>query len=300
MNTADTLFLSAVVSQPNAPGGLEVRTREFSRTNFEVLIKEDPVVIAVASEEAVSAPRLIDVIKRQVGSVPGIGKVKRSEKLWRLYDCRARTSAGDFAIEFKIIKATSLGGTVMLEALQKHLGALTQASCAVLVPDYWASRPGVAIESLIRESLAPALKVVLNPERARARERRLALNRAREDMLEKAGTLSSEEVATGAASTSSNASQYAADLRRRGGVFGVRLGQEWLYPKFQFDEKHRVLADMEKMVAALSPDEQGWDRLQWFLEPHERLGGKTPLVVWASDRARVIAAARSEHWDGRD
>src|SRR5437016_2293352 len=157
MNTADAFFLSAVVPQPNTPGGLEVRTREFSQSNFEILIQEDPVVIAVAREEAVSAPRLIDVIKRQIGSV--LGKVKRSEERWRLYECRAGTSSVDFTIGFKIIEAKSRGGTLVLEAMQKQLAAFTETSCAVVVSDYWASRHDVAIESVIRESLAPALEL---------------------------------------------------------------------------------------------------------------------------------------------
>ena len=256
------------------------------------------MVIAVAREEAMSAPRLIDAIKKQIGSV--LGKVKRSEERWRLYECRAGTSDVEFTIGFKVIEAKFQGGTLVLDAMQKQLAAFAETSCALLVSDYWASRHDVAIESVIRESLAPALQLSLYPDRVRARERRLALNKARTDMLRKAGTLSSEDVAAGTASTSSNASQCAADLRKAGRVFGVRSGQEWLYPEFQFDNRHRVLPEMEEIVAALSPDEQGWDRLQWFLEPHERLGGKTPLDVWKSDRTKVIAAARSERWNGRD
>ncbi len=57
---------------------------------------------------------------------------------------------------------------------------------------------------------------------------------------------------------------------------------------------------MRDIVSALSPDELGWDRLQWFLEPHQRLTGRTPLEVWAEDPKQVLQAAQSEHWNGRD
>jgi hypothetical protein len=57
---------------------------------------------------------------------------------------------------------------------------------------------------------------------------------------------------------------------------------------------------MKSVLAALTPDQQGWDRLQWFLEPHESLRGRTPIEVWKTDRNKVIEAANTERWDGRD
>jgi hypothetical protein len=97
-----------------------------------------------------------------------------------------------------------------------------------------------------------------------------------------------------------NASQFAADQRSRRAIFGIRFGQQWLYPSFQFDKKRHIRPEMREILSALSPDKQGWDRLQWFLEPHERLGGRTPLEVWANDPQDVLKAAQSEHWNARD
>jgi len=94
--------------------------------------------------------------------------------------------------------------------------------------------------------------------------------------------------------------ELAADQRGSGKLFGVRWGREWRYPKFQFDSGRQLYPEMKSVLSALSPDQQGWDRLQWFLHPHERLNGRTPLQVWKSDRQKVIEAAHSERWDGRD
>jgi hypothetical protein len=82
-------------------------------------------------------------------------------------------------------------------------------------------------------------------------------------MLGRVGSYSSEDLASAVASTTRNASQFAADQRSAGKLFGVRLGQAWHYPKFQFDAERNTLPEMKSVLAALAPDQQGWDRLQW-------------------------------------
>jgi hypothetical protein len=122
-------------------------------------------------------------------------------------------------------------------------------------------------------------------------------------MLKSIGTFTSEQIASGLDSTSSNASQYAADQRSAGKIFGVRFGREWYYPQFQFDRSRKPIEtfdEVKPLLAALSPDEQGWDRLQWFLKPHEALDGLTPLEMWNTDRAAVVKAASTERWNVRD
>jgi len=57
---------------------------------------------------------------------------------------------------------------------------------------------------------------------------------------------------------------------------------------------------MKAVLAALAPDAQGWDRLHWFLAPHETLEGKMPLDLWKKSPLKVIEAAHTERWDGRD
>lgn len=134
------------------------------------------------------------------------------------------------------------------------------------------------------------------PARALDRE---SLREARQELLSQVASFTSEELASGGGSISDNPSQYALDLRSRGKVFGVRFGRTWHYPKFQFDAQRRAVPEMKAVLEALTPDPQGWDRLQWFVTPHERLEGKAPLKVWAIDRQKVIDAATAERWHGR-
>lgn len=122
--------------------------------------------------------------------------------------------------------------------------------------------------------------------------------RVRRQMLEQVGSYSSEELAAAATSMGTNASQYAADQRKAGTIIGVRFGQTWHHPQFQFDSERRPHPEMKAIIAAL-PDDQGWDRVQWFLEPHEKLEGRTPLEVWKTDRKKVVEAANTEHWNAR-
>lgn len=125
------------------------------------------------------------------------------------------------------------------------------------------------------------------------------LRDARRQLLRQVPSFTSEELASGGGSISDNPSQYALDLRSRGKVFGVRFGRTWHYPRFQFDAQRRAVPEMKVILDALSPDPQGWDRLQWFVTPHEKLTGQTPLSMWATDRQKVIDAARLEQWHGR-
>lgn len=113
----------------------------------------------------------------------------------------------------------------------------------------------------------------------------LDLIRARRRMLDKVGAVPSTD---------------ALDARREAGdVFAVRDGDRWLYPRFQLDADGGPIAEMKAVLAAL-PDDAGWDRLQWFLTPHETLEGRTPLEVWRDYRWSVMRAAATERWTGRD
>lgn len=137
-----------------------------------------------------------------------------------------------------------------------------------------------------------------NPSGGAASDRE-SLRDARGALLSQVDSFTSEELASAGGSISDNPSQYAYDLRNTGKVFGVRFGRTWHYPKFQFDARRRAVPEMKAVLEALTPDPQGWDRLQWFVTPHEKLYGETPLKVWFIDRQQVIDAARAEQWHGR-
>jgi len=50
------------------------------------------------------------------------------------------------------------------------------------------------------------------------------------------------------------------------------------YRQFQFDRSRKpieIFPEVKPLLEALSPDESGWDRLQWTLQPHEGLSGRT-------------------------
>src|SRR5262249_13116379 len=149
------------------------------------------------------------------------------------------------------------------KAMQLELESQPDNGWLVLVPEQLAIEQTAEIESVFGEVLAEPGKTE-SSARTKAASQREALLRERQNLLKRVETLSSEEIASGGESTSTNASQFAADLRNRGAIFGVRFGQQWLYPSFQFDRAHRIRPEMRELIAALSPDELGWDRLQWF------------------------------------
>jgi hypothetical protein len=47
-------------------------------------------------------------------------------------------------------------------------------------------------------------------------------------------------------------------------------------------------------------DANGWDTLQWFVEPNAHLAGGAPLEVLNTDPARVLEAATQAHRFARD
>jgi hypothetical protein len=129
---------------------------------------------------------------------------------------------------------------------------------------------------------------------------RRALLRARKQMLSRVPCLTEDELVARPPS-SSVPGQLANELRTAGKALGVYDGRSWRYPRFQFDGQGNPFPDMSEVLAALICDEQGWDRLQWFLEPHSALGGLTPLERWErGQRAQVVEAARRERWHSRD
>jgi len=80
--------------------------------------------------------------------------------------------------------------------------------------------------------------------------------------------------------------------------FSVRYADDQLFPAFQFADDGHPYPELKVILQRL-PDRQGWDRLQWFLSPHESLAGAPPVEVWHQDRRRVVEASRSEHWEER-
>jgi hypothetical protein len=97
-------------------------------------------------------------------------------------------------------------------------------------------------------------------------------------------------------------SRQAIDKRRRAGdLLAVPTGSgDWRYPLWQLKEG-RVLPGFEEVMVALG-ELSPWSRMDFFLSPNERLGGRRPLdVLRKGDREEVdlvIQSARAEGEQG--
>jgi hypothetical protein len=176
--------------------------------------------------------------------------------------------------------------------------------------------PLEAVRSPLEELVATADRIGFQPPLNVARSgqtRRVSVQRGRPDPAERArrlreiheALLASEPTFTSADigalrnSFNANSSQLAKDLRQAGRLFGVKRGREWLYPRFQFDDRGQLYPEMQQVLTAFTAEASQWDVLQWFQEPQATLGA-TPREIWAKDRAAVVKAAQGEHWFARD
>ena len=285
------LFLNAVVPLNDS---LELRTALYSKRNLDLLLTGRPAAITFSRPGVLDAERLLGGYLRNDALFRRITPTKRTSQ-WRCY----ANKPGERRFEFKeLVDDRALlkkAATLVKQAPRAHV----EVPICALVPNIqWTSRHDETIRGILSDVIAHSL----TSQGADGDDvtDRTALIRIRRKMLHEAGSYSSEELAAAAQSTTTNPSQFAADLRKTGELFGVRFGREWRYPKFQFDSARHIIPDMKLVLKALSPDEQGWDRLQWFLEPHEALAGHAPLKVWKKDRRKVVVAANTERWDGRD
>jgi hypothetical protein len=287
-------LLSAIVEQRDAP---ELRTTAYSRNQLSAFLEDDPAAITLAPPGSGNAERLLHLFLVDTEVFQPLLEAHHPSDPWLLFAEDAdqlqleQTVKHDEQLVRSVLRVVHRRGgqsIVMIRqtaTLQTRFDALLKALRRVI--DSPSSRAARG---------APISTAPVHEESDRAE-----LMRIRKEMLEQAGgTFDSEDLATAAKSVTTNSSQLGADQRGSGKLFGVRWGREWRYPKFQFDSGRQLYPEMKSVLSALSPDQQGWDRLQWFLHPHERLNGRTPLQVWKSDRQIVIEAALSERWDGRD
>ena len=290
MNTSaePTYLVSAIVERKHSP---ELRTAVYSQTRLSAMLEDNPAAISLARAGVGSGERLLELFEADGDRIfrSLLEKHRRSDP-WLLFTEHAgRISLEQTLQEDEVsdsVRDTMERSAVPYIVLIRQVEALKARFQAVLD----------AVSRTIESGVSPAAAVLPVDESDRE-----AMIRSRKQMLQQAGgTYNSEELATAAESVTTNASQLAADQRNSGRIFGVRLGREWHYPKFQFDAELRAFAELKPILTALTPDVQGWDRLQWFLQPHETLSGRTPLQMWNIDRRKVIEAANTERWNGRD
>jgi hypothetical protein len=286
-----TYLLSAILEQRNTP---ELRTAAYSRRQLTAFLEEDPAAITLAPPGTGNAERLFDLFLSESGFFHSLLESHRRSDPWLVF----AEHANELLLK-ETIQREQLASSVQTAA-QRLAG---QTIVMIRQTEDFRTRLDTVLKVLrrltdTRSSINRNAGQNLSAGEESDREE---LIRIRKDMLEQAGgTLSSEDIALAAQSTTTNSSQLAADQRGSGKLFGVRWGREWRYPRFQFDATGRVYPEMKDVLTALSPDSPGWDRLQWFLQPHETLDGNTPLRVWNADRGKVIKAANTERWNGRD
>ena len=109
--------------------------------------------------------------------------------------------------------------------------------------------------------------------------------------------LSSEEVSMRLGSRAGNPRQYAMELRNRGELLGVKRGNRYLYPEFQFDGARQAVYEVVKEVLRLlDAGEDPWGVLSWWVSPNARIpGNRAPkdLLPDASQHGVVRELAES-------
>jgi hypothetical protein len=305
---ANYLFLNALVALKKS---MEIRTTVFSKSNLDSLLTERPAAITFSPAGALDTERLLGAYLKNDALFRPMTRSRRIIR-WRCYEQKS----GERQFELKELVEERALSRKASELFKWFVQSAADTPICALVPDInWTSQHEDEIRAVLCDVIAyssatgkevrievkgisrAAAPVSPNEDDVTDRE---ALIRVRRQMLDKVGSYSSEDLAAAAESITSNPSQFAADQRGTGAFFGVRFGREWRYPKFQFDAERHILPEMKPVLQALSPDEQGWDRLQWFLQPNETLHGRTPLDVWEGNRQKVVEAANTERWDGRD
>jgi hypothetical protein len=122
---------------------------------------------------------------------------------------------------------------------------------------------------------------------------------ARTDLLQEFGALRSQEVADFAASRAANRAALANRWRGEGRLVAVPVGDELLYPGFQFTAEGKpkpVIAQTLEELRGIT-NITDWQLALWFTSPTGWLGGRRPVDVIDEDPGAVIEAARREAGD---
>jgi hypothetical protein len=119
---------------------------------------------------------------------------------------------------------------------------------------------------------------------------------ARTALLGEFGALRSAEVAELAGSRAANRAALANRWRAENRVVAVPVGDELLYPGFQFTPEGRPHPTVAAAVAILrsQPSVSDWQAALWFVGANGWLGGQRPVDLVDEDPGAVEDAARRE------
>lgn len=173
-------------------------------------------------------------------------------------------------------------GTRDAEALAEVLAATTDA---------WTSR-GHDLRQLI-EALTPEQPELPTPSAVLQARRNVE---ARNALLAEFGALRSSEIAELAGSRAANRAALANRWRTEQRLVAVSVGDELLYPGFQFTSEGKPHPTVGAALNALRSNAEvsDWQAALWFLGPNGWLGGKRPVDLLDAEPDAVAEAARRE------
>ncbi len=144
------------------------------------------------------------------------------------------------------------------------------------------------IDALMPESIAVPTPAAVLQARRNAE--------ARSALLAEFGALRSQDVADLAESRASNRAALASRWRTENRVIAVPVGDELLYPGFQFNAEGKPKPAIGGTIDLLrsDPHTTDWQMALWFATPTSWLGGIRPVDLLDEDPDAVIDAARRE------
>jgi DNA-binding protein len=196
------------------------------------------------------------------------------------------------SVGFGTGEAHGLAAILMAAAAAEREGGLDPSAAAILRAIRNLVTHGRRPDELI-EQLMPD-RVELPTAAAVLQARRNA--EARTAFLEEFGALRSHDVAQLAGSRAANRAALANRWRSEGRVLAVTLGDELLYPGFQFTADGRPHPTIREALATLrsDPHTTDWQAALWFATPTGWLGGRRPVDVLDDDPEAIVEAARRE------
>jgi hypothetical protein len=250
-------------------------------------------VAPVLEEELADEAELSSELVRKTFDAVLAAIVTSSQARGRAIDLVVEDASGEVTLlELK----TGAGKTeqVISEALdrEQHAVFLTGAVAGTLASAMaeWKRHNGSYREVL--DALAPKERGSLSAAGV-LQARRNA--KARSDLLEEFPVLTSSEVADVAGSRAANRASLANRWREEGKVFAIRVGDQLLYPAFQFDEEGRPLDGVGAVLEHLrGGDLNDWQTALWFTTPTGWLGARRPVDVLRQEPEAVAEAARRE------
>jgi hypothetical protein len=144
------------------------------------------------------------------------------------------------------------------------------------------------IDALMPESIAVPTPAAVLQARRNAE--------ARSALLAEFGALRSQDVADLAESRASNRAALANRWRTENRVVAVPVGDELLYPGFQFNAEGKPKPAIGPTIDLLrsDPHTTDWQMALWFVTPTSWLGATRPVDLLDDDPDAVISAARRE------